>query len=1589
MPPKKSKREEIKSAIKRHGDTLKSLLRSRPTTPSALEVRQANILATRSTTRLSASPEISLDRNIDGFSSAPELVEVSSTAPDVQSARKTLQKQEARITAPADHTLSASILPGSGPIAHELSGGRTDLASSPPTLILGDLHIPSASPINPSNNESHSTTSRFLGAQYLGYTALKSSLSTLRKSLYAIPTMQSAVDILIECVETLPADFQARDNYARLALDIKTSIDDLSEHLGDLTTSQNSDLVVKVIEQLKRQAEHIKKKQDRNIGKAYINAKQDLDDLEGCYRHIGTILRQMQNNAIMNVWKVVEENRRTGAEALQLANLNLAIGNESLAMLKTNRMDSLIRGLLNVPQARYNSSMAAKVGRTACTPDTRRTVLEGLQKWANDQHAPRIYWMNGMAGTGKTTIAYTLCTILESTHQLAASFFCSRSLADCRDVNHIIPTIARQLSSFSLPFKHKLCEALEQDQDTASLALPAQFDTLVNEPLQQVRDQLPLGLTVVVIDALDELSDRSDSWRVLDLLLRIPSDCPVKFFITCRPDSGLLDRISAAPNYGSLYHLHDIEQSLVQSDIEKYLCHSLESTQVNLEQIKRLAEQSGSLFIYASTAVQYIGPNDKSLDHQTRLNVLLGIKPSKSSRASKKLDDLYHMILSGALENDLNEQWETDSIKEVLYTVVCSREPLTLTSLACLIGLRDKNEVQRAIEPLRSVLRVDDQNGLVSTLHASFPDFMLTEIRSGAFWCDGKQQNRRLSKLCFDMMNRLLRFNICNLDSSFLLDEEVSDISTRVERSIPAHLYYACRYWADHLIVGNLDQEGTVPLDQFLRERLLFWLEVMNLRCESQVGVRMLVEVCNWLKFDRDQSTLVVCKDAVRFVSAVAANAVCRSTPHIYVSVLALWNKEAPIWTYYGSWMQGITKGAGSALEDRSPDPLVTWSTGHRIFSMSVSNDSRVIVTSSGDGSFCTWDAHSGHRLSYSCVEPRGQLYHIAFLPDGSRIVTYSSDRAVRVRDVQTGSVVAVLVEEHADPILSLCCSPDGKLVAWGLENGTIDIWGLLDEPRPLKSFECHEGPVFSVVFSPDSRRLSSGSEDKTVRIWDLQTGRMLIHPLAGHTDAVISVAYSHDGHLIVSGSSDKTIRIWDAYTGVAIGEPLEGHTGSVVSVSYSPDGRHILSGSNDQTVRVWDVHTRRTVSGPFSTGSTFASPAFILDGNQIAFPLDHRTMCIWDIHTGHTACSKQENSGPVLSVAFSPDSLLIASGSVDGTISIWDAKNGTRVAGPLTGHTDAVPSVQFSPCGSRIASGSYDETVRIWIWQAGSLLGNPYLEHDDCINAVAFSPDGNRVASTDYSLIKASIHVWDVESKQPAIAPITGHTGPILSIAFSPDGRHIAASSYNDTIRIWDMEASGAIVGLFEGGKFTVTYSPDGSRIASDYDNNTFVVRDARSGDIIGLYTGHTDKVIFVAFSSDGRFIASSSDDHSLRVWDAQTGYQVSSISNFSRCGVNSLSFSPDGQFIVSCCRDESIRVWDARTLTSTTPDPSDWKAVDKDGWVIRQDGARLFWVPKKLRNGLKWPQNISVIHPNGDWELDFSNAYIGDMWAKCYVSD
>ncbi|KAG8702017.1 hypothetical protein FRC11_011738 [Ceratobasidium sp. 423] len=315
---------------------------------------------------------------------------------------------------------------------------------------------------------------------------------------------------------------------------------------------------------------------------------------------------------------------------------------------------------------------------------------------------------------------------------------------------------------------------------------------------------------VVVIDALDECYDGNVVGLLLDSLFSLVGRLPIKFFITSRPEPAIYDKLaSQVDNIRSVLHLHEVSKNSVRQDIEMYLEEGLKPIQPSREEVERLTALSGQLFIYAATVVRYIIPENASVDSRARLKTMLDLN-STSTRKHSDIDALYIAILSSAVDNKALEPNERDNILSVVWAVVCSDHPVPLPGLALIAGLGSEEAASPALAPLRSVLHISANNCLISTFHASFPQFILDQSRSNKFCCNPATIRQRSALRCLQLVNEQPPCEI-------LPDAHISPC-----------LNYAIFKWISHLADGDCPNDAIrealyIQLRRFFEERFESW----------------------------------------------------------------------------------------------------------------------------------------------------------------------------------------------------------------------------------------------------------------------------------------------------------------------------------------------------------------------------------------------------------------------------------------------------------------------------------------------------------------------------------------------------------------------------------------------------------------------------------------------------------------------------------------------------------------------------------------------------------------------------------------------
>ncbi|CAE6444965.1 unnamed protein product [Rhizoctonia solani] len=1421
----------------------------------------------------------------------------------------------------------------------------------------------------PSSSDPSPTIERHRNAASL---AFEGTLRALHQSAEIFPPLQAAIGPLISGLEAVPIAEDHRRSYNSLLAELEALHEGIDKHHDKIGLAGMSDGTASILGSIEAEAKLLKSKRDQGRMGRILTASKDEDDLVQCYRRIGVLCRQLQMNIGLGTWSVAYE------------------------QLMNTRLSALSPALL----AGYNSTLAAEINRRTCTENTRVAVLNALDSWSKDSSTTSVYWMSGMAGTGKTTIAATLSDTLFKRKQLGASFFCTRTSPECSSIDRVVPTLAYQLARYSRPFQAVLGRVLENDPDIGTRAISLQFERLIREPLLEIRNTVPNN-TIIIIDALDECKDHGGVKTLLDALFQHAPSLPVKFFFTSRPEPDIREEVlKQQEGKRDVFYLHDIEQSIVQADIELYLREELAFMSPAEYQIKHLAQLAGNLFIYAATVIRYIRPGKKLADPQSRLELVLSTR-SNSKKQYAELDTLYTTILNAALDEDVLEPTEMEYARNVLWTSVCAREPISMETLADIVEM-DQGGVLAVLQSFLSVLHLYEKEGRVSILHASFPDFMFNPERSGIHFCDQKVYGQRLTVRCFAIMKAQLRFNIFGLESSFLPDASVPGVEERVSTLISPSLFYACRYWGDHIIPTAPSPPLVAAIEEFLSSRLLFWMEVLNMTKTMITGIMELQSARLWLLGDTNNTAtkaLALVGDAQSFVTSFSASSISLSTPHIHISALPFCPSSSLISHNYRMHTRGLINPKGALFSNRSSALLAVREMPNPISCISASSDGTLIAIGDQTGMISVLNQRDGTPIK-SFVGHEEQVECIVFSPDSIQFASSSLDSTLRCWS-RNGSLVLGPLVGHKDGISSVAFSPDGKRVATGGRDCTVRLWNVKTGSciaSPPMNLTYDDRIVTAIILSPDGVHVVSGLDSGAICIWDTQNhtvspvspnphtasisflgfalgGKIAISSSFGTpiclwdienwsrvprtfngAEYTSGMAVSPDGSYVACGSGSGDMQLWNIIDGEIVTDRLEGPTGPILSQSlaFSADGTRLFSAAHDATFCMWNIQKDVPVNTPSSCGGHAAavnSVMFSSDGTQLFSCADDAGVRTWNVDDGSLALSLEFGGGgpsEVSAMTFSQNGTLVAASLNYPVINLWSINTKTRVNSFSGGHTNVIYSLSFSHDGELLASGSADHTVCIWDLQKGTVFVEPLRGHDDIVYSVQFAPSGYHLASGSGD---HTVCLWDTTSGQLISQLFSESDSGITSISYSGDGKHIVAGDEAGRFHAWKMTDSSEATLIISG-----PCVQDGDAISS------------------------------IAFAPDSNLIATGSDDGTVNVWDRRNGKLVAGPFKGHSEEVTAVAWSPDGNVIASCSADHTIRLINLRSLNSLPAwIEGDWDIRD-DGWVENQNN-KLFWVSPDLHRVLPRPYNSLVIGPQGPAMIDYGGLLLGEDWAQCYT--
>lgn len=495
-----------------------------------------------------------------------------------------------------------------------------------------------------------------------------------------------------------------------------------------------------------------------------------------------------------------------------------------------------------------------------CLSDTRVDVLKHIKAWAYGEAPSRIFWLNGMAGTGKSTIARTISQRFHEDGVLAASFFFVRGRGELAQAGLLFTTLAAQIAQHIPAVKQHMIDVVHSDPDIASKNRTTQWKKLILEPLQKVI-KAPTVL-VIVIDALDECDNENDIKGIIRALADANTSDRVhlRIIVTSRPETPIRLGLGRTPTI--VHHdlvLHDVPREIVDADICLFLYdffEDIKQSQIwlgenwpSIDVVNHLVCLSGGLFIFAATVCRFLA---ESGDAGRALEMLVGgsghsntgFRRETFSKGSTTnyLDRMYLAILkrSQHLTAESTEPNKRPACHNIISVISALGDPLSPSALCELLSV-SVSAIHTCLSGFHSVLRVPTGVDMpIRLFHTSFRDFLFDRARydDNRFFVDEKNVHNYLALACINTMDGELKRNICRLEHFGILLKDVD--KGIIGRCIPNHVQYACRQWVAHCKQAAID--GRL-IFEFLQTHLLHWWEAMGLIGALPESVQMLSEL--------------------------------------------------------------------------------------------------------------------------------------------------------------------------------------------------------------------------------------------------------------------------------------------------------------------------------------------------------------------------------------------------------------------------------------------------------------------------------------------------------------------------------------------------------------------------------------------------------------------------------------------------------------------------------------------------------------------------------------------------------------------------
>ncbi|KIM74793.1 hypothetical protein PILCRDRAFT_693732 [Piloderma croceum F 1598] len=1015
-----------------------------------------------------------------------------------------------------------------------------------------------------------------------------------------------------------------------------------------------------------------------------------------------------------------------------------------------------------------------------CLPATRKALLGGIMKWVTEPDGMRTLWLNGVAGSGKSTVANTITSLFSETGLLGASFRFSQHI----EPKYLFRNIAYQLALFDTRFRECLLQTFRTHGAMNSYSLREQLEKFIVEPMNSV---LFVGPVLIVVDALDECGVESERREVLEAIAKGFPKLPsfIKVLLTSRNERDIRAKLTTTSFAKSIHDTEGIADDILIYIDDRLLdvidSHPhLETTWPGIGGKRNLASRADGLFIWVTVASEYI---KASSDPDGALNdVLHGPATNAQQGPEAPLDMLY----LGILQRTPTLLYSIDTTKYIVGAILVAKTPLTRVGLDSLLGLgknivqtlRDGSKIQLAssaplINALGSILRVDDK-GLVQILHASITDFFTNSNRctDERFFIDRSKSNCELAIHCFKAMDGLKR-DICGVNDPTKFNSEILDLDERLNRHLTEDLQYSCRFWHRHLQdVHHPDNDTYNQAKRFFFTHLLHWIEVMSLLDDINGVFLVLKDTKTWFQnhpnCDADINQLI--DESLHLVQRFY-EPIQRSAAHVYISAIPLTPSSSIIFKVYAPKLNSLPK---LISDDATPAP---WTDirppGRGQTAISYSPDRSWLVFAGDNNKLEIWDVAGCYPLHAPLTGHGAPIHMITFSHDGTKFCS-TDNNCILVWDATTYDAIGVPIHPPHSA-LKVSVWADKVITCDGSRQ--VSVWDIA--ASSAADHELELALDISTGVDLQGAYIVMRNQEKITNITYALTGKSVIDKYT-HGRDITDVKFSPDNKKVVCRyRTNNCVSILDVHSGNIINDLLDVDASNICYpwIAFSPNGQRIIA-LKGKHIAIHDLDTGKLVYGLFERTYTAAGAELSLDETHLLV-WDSQSFEVLDMPSGNVVASSKMHSvryGAVIS----PNGHYVVVCPCGGGITIVDVLS-------LSSHSYdiGIASVTPSPNSRQLLFAMSDNTLRF----AMDISSTNSIVLDSARSPAAFSPEGSIIAS---AYMDHTLQLWDTKDGKAIGKPLGGHRKVVTAIAFSPTGSRLISASDDNTIRIWSAAAGG-----------------------------------------------------------------------------------------------------------------------------------------------------------------------------------------------------